>query len=73
MNYLLLLEKLQVYQNTETKILCGEEGNGVLKELLCNNGHFSLFCDEVLTIKCLNKVWHCVMLWEHTLILINNC
>lgn len=28
-------------------------------------GSFFTF-DEAVTIKCLNKIWHCVMLWEHT-------
>ncbi|KAG5895422.1 hypothetical protein JTB14_037581 [Gonioctena quinquepunctata] len=55
MNYLLLLEKLQIYPNTETKILCGNE----------NGSSFFTF-DENSTNKCLNKVWHCVMHWEHT-------
>nr|XP_023023522.1 nucleolar complex protein 4 homolog B [Leptinotarsa decemlineata] len=55
MNYLLFLEKLQIYPNTETKILCGIE----------NCAPFFTF-DEASTSKCLNKVWHCVMHWEHT-------
>ncbi|CAG9827441.1 unnamed protein product [Diabrotica balteata] len=54
MNYLLLLEKLQVHQNLETKILCGEE-----------NVMFFTF-DESVPIKSLNKIWHCVMQWDHT-------
>ncbi|KAJ8926680.1 hypothetical protein NQ314_020929 [Rhamnusium bicolor] len=54
MNYLLLLEKLQVYQNNDARILCGNE-----------NGSFFTY-EETVTIKCLNKIWHCVMLWEHT-------
>ncbi|XP_056641772.1 nucleolar complex protein 4 homolog A isoform X1 [Diorhabda sublineata] len=55
LNYLSLLEKLQVHQNVETKILCGEE-----------NANFFTF-DETVTVKCLNKIWHCVMHWEHTI------
>ncbi|CAG9860582.1 unnamed protein product [Phyllotreta striolata] len=54
MNYLLLLEKLQVHQNADKKILCSE-----------GNASFFTF-DESITVKCLNKVWHCVMHWEHT-------
>ncbi|CAH1104389.1 unnamed protein product [Psylliodes chrysocephalus] len=54
MNYLALLEKLQVHQNNDTKILCSE-----------GNGSFFTF-DETVTIKSLNKIWHCVMHWEHT-------
>ncbi|KAJ8915164.1 hypothetical protein NQ315_000416, partial [Exocentrus adspersus] len=53
-NYLLLLEKLQIEKNGETKILCGTEDNV-----------FFTF-DETVTIKSLNKIWHCIMLWEHT-------
>lgn len=54
MNYLLLLEKLQIYPNSETKYLCATE-----------NGSFFSF-DETVTKKCLNKIWHCLMHWEHT-------
>lgn len=54
MNYLLLLEKLPVEQNNETNILCGS-----------GEGSFFTF-DEAVTVKCLNKIWHCVMLWDHT-------
>ncbi|CAH1178914.1 unnamed protein product [Phaedon cochleariae] len=56
MNYLILLEKLNVYQNAETKFLCGS-GNV--------SGAFFTF-DENIIKKFLNKIWHCVMHWEHT-------
>ncbi|KAK9887762.1 hypothetical protein WA026_000077 [Henosepilachna vigintioctopunctata] len=44
---------MQIYQNTEVKLLCGNED--------------SIFVfDENVTKKVLNKIWNCVMQWEHT-------
>nr|CAH7765412.1 unnamed protein product [Callosobruchus chinensis] len=54
MNYLMLLHKLDIYQNSEMKILCGYD-----------NCPFFKF-DENVTKKCLNKVWHCLMHWDHS-------
>jgi U3 small nucleolar RNA-associated protein 19 len=54
MNYLQLLEKLQLKQHPENQLLC-EHGNGE-----------SFTFDEAVTTRALNKIWHCVMLWEHT-------
>ncbi|CAH1977701.1 unnamed protein product [Acanthoscelides obtectus] len=53
-NFLTLLGKLDIYQNGEMKLLCGDDNNP-----------FVTF-DENKTKKYLNKVWHCVMHWEHT-------
>ncbi|CAH0563564.1 unnamed protein product [Brassicogethes aeneus] len=53
-NYLLLLEKMQTSRNIEAQILCGTDA-----------GAFFNF-DEAVIKKSLNKIWHCVMLWEHT-------
>ncbi|RZC36232.1 CBF domain containing protein [Asbolus verrucosus] len=52
MNYLLLLEKLQLKQHPEAQFLCG-------------NGDFFTF-EEAVCTRALNKIWHCVMLWEHS-------
>ncbi|KAL3273237.1 hypothetical protein HHI36_014691 [Cryptolaemus montrouzieri] len=52
-NYLNLLEKMQVYQNAEEKLLCGNEGTTF---------HF----DENVAKKVLNKIWNCVMQWKHS-------
>ncbi|ENN70524.1 hypothetical protein YQE_12700, partial [Dendroctonus ponderosae] len=54
MNYLSLLEKMQIYPNAETKHLCGEDQASLIN------------FDETLTKKNLNRVWQCIMLWEHT-------
>ncbi|XP_060521989.1 nucleolar complex protein 4 homolog A [Cylas formicarius] len=54
MNYLMLLEKLQICANSEAKCLCGD-------------GSAQCFTfDEAVTKKCLNKMWHCLMHWDHT-------
>ncbi|XP_050293525.1 nucleolar complex protein 4 homolog B [Anthonomus grandis grandis] len=54
LNYLSLLEKLQINPNIETKYLCsGESG-------------LPINFDVALTKKYLNRVWQCIMLWHHT-------
>ncbi|XP_066139721.1 nucleolar complex protein 4 homolog B [Euwallacea fornicatus] len=53
-NYLSLLERLQIHPNTETKYLCSSEPNS------------PIIFEETLVKKNLNKVWQCLMLWEHT-------
>lgn len=72
LNYLALLEKLQIYPNQDTKYLCyGEQSKSyIVTVFFCNNiivllgvpMHF----DESLTKKHLNRVWQCIMLWDHT-------
>ncbi|EFA09396.1 Nucleolar complex protein 4 homolog B-like Protein [Tribolium castaneum] len=54
MNYLRLLEKLELRKPDEQQTLCGNE-----------TGDFFTF-DESVPLRALNKVWHCVMLWEHS-------
>ncbi|CAG9773805.1 unnamed protein product [Ceutorhynchus assimilis] len=54
MNYLMLLEKLQVFANLDTKYLCAGEYS------------IPITFDEVLTKKYLNRVWQCIMVWEHS-------
>ncbi|XP_044252320.1 nucleolar complex protein 4 homolog B [Tribolium madens] len=49
MNYLRLLEKLEL-KKTDEQTLCGTE---------------TAF-DENVPLRALNKVWHCVMLWDHS-------
>ncbi|XP_017784948.1 PREDICTED: nucleolar complex protein 4 homolog B [Nicrophorus vespilloides] len=53
MNFLMLLEKLQLQQNTEGSILFSTE-----------EGEHNFIYDENSARKSLNKVWNCVMLWE---------
>ncbi|GJQ73739.1 hypothetical protein Trydic_g14072 [Trypoxylus dichotomus] len=55
MNYLLLLEKLQVKCNDESRTLCSSGGM---------NMHFNF--DEAAVKRYLNKIWNCIILWEHT-------
>lgn len=54
LNYLLLLQKLKVSPNKEIKLFCSKNMN--------ENFNF----EENVTRKCLNKVWNCIMQWEHT-------
>ncbi|XP_044759843.1 nucleolar complex protein 4 homolog B [Coccinella septempunctata] len=53
LNYLGLLGKMQIQKNSEEK-------------LLCSDGDVSFNFDENVTRKVLNKIWCCVMQWEHT-------
>lgn len=71
MNYLLLLEKMQVQPHKETQLLCYNEGKKVI--FLVYRKYLQVFFlgsffnyDETVVKRNLNKIWHCVMLWEHT-------
>lgn len=50
-NYLLLLERLPVQQNASRALYC------------CGN---DFVYDERAAVKSINKIWNCVMQWEHT-------
>lgn len=72
MNFLLLLGKLHVNKNQETQLLCVNEGNiniffyiiFLITISLGTHGNYNY--DETLSKRSLNKIWNCVMLWEHT-------
>lgn len=73
MNYLLLLEKMQVQQHKETQLLCYNEGEKLVvfccidEIIIKRNVLGSLFnYDETAVKRSLNKIWHCVMVWDHT-------
>ncbi|KAF5280926.1 hypothetical protein FQA39_LY17932 [Lamprigera yunnana] len=56
-NYLHLLEKLPVTKNSEFKVICSiDEGSTK------SNFHF----DQPKVKKYLNKIWNCLMLWQHS-------
>ncbi|KAF2888786.1 hypothetical protein ILUMI_17387 [Ignelater luminosus] len=56
MNYLLLLGKMHVQKNSETKVLC------CVDEETASAFTF----DQAVTRRSLNKIWNCTMLWEHS-------
>lgn len=70
MNYLLLVEKMQVQQHKETQLLCYSEGKSEFfcsEQMVINVFIGSSFnYDETAVKRSLNKLWHCVMLWEHS-------
>lgn len=55
-NYLMLLEKMHVEKNTETKILCCVDEE--------DEAGFTF--EQATAKRNLNKMWNCIMLWEHT-------
>ncbi|KAL1494411.1 hypothetical protein ABEB36_010014 [Hypothenemus hampei] len=55
MNYLLLLEKLQISPHSHTKYLC------------YNDNSVQMTFDEVLIKKNLNRIWPCIMVWDHSI------
>ncbi|KAB0793602.1 hypothetical protein PPYR_13222 [Photinus pyralis] len=56
LNYLQLMEKMQVKRNDDPKAMCWIDGDEKL------TFHF----DQVKTKRYLNKIWNCLMLWQHT-------